>query len=66
MVGDLIKFNSMTSYSNRTIELNGSYYVKIPLRSSAILNNENDDEYCSIWSILAKLHPIADSKNYSF
>ena len=30
---------------------------KIPLRSSASLNIKNDDKYCFIWSILAKLHP---------
>ena len=41
----------------KTGELNGSNYVKIPLRSYAILNNENNDKYCFIWSILASLHP---------
>ena len=37
-------------------ESNVSNYVKIPLRSSALLNTENDDAYCLIRSILAKLH----------
>ena len=37
-------------------ELNGSSYVKIPLRSSAILNIQNNDKNCFIWSILASLH----------
>ena len=37
--------------------MNGSNYVKIPLRSNAILNIENNDKYCFIWSILASLHP---------
>ena len=37
--------------------MNGSNYVKIPLRSNAILNNENNDKYCFLWSILASLHP---------
>ena len=27
--------------------MNGSNYVEIPLRSNAILNNENIDKYCS-------------------
>ena len=36
--------------------MNGSNYVKIPLRSNAILNIENIDKYCFIWSILARLH----------
>ena len=43
--------------------MNGSSYVKIPLRSSAILNIEANDNFSFIWSILAYLHPIADSKN---
>ena len=29
----------------------------IPLRSNAILNIENNDKYCSLWSILAYLRP---------
>ena len=37
--------------------MNGKSYLKIPLRSAAILNIENDDKYCFNWSILAKLHP---------
>ena len=32
-------------------------YVKIPLRSNAILNIENDDRFCFLLSILACLHP---------
>ena len=32
-------------------------YVKIPLRSNAIFNIENNDKYCSLWSKLASLHP---------
>ena len=41
----------------------GSSYVKIPFRSSTNLNIENDDKSFFIWSILAKLHPKAESKN---
>ena len=41
----------------KTGELNSSSYVKFPLRSSAILNFQNNDKYCFIWSILASLHP---------
>ena len=51
------KINSMTIYFYKTTELNGSNYVKIPLGSNAILNVENNDKYCFIWSILAYLHP---------
>ena len=41
----------------KTGGLNGTSYVKIPLRSSAILNIQNNDKYCFIWSISASLHP---------
>ena len=51
----------MTIYFYKTDELKGSSYVKIPLRSSAILNIENDDKYCFLWSILAHLHPCESS-----
>ena len=49
--------NSMMVCFFKTIELNGSNYVKFPLRSNAILNIEKNDKYCSMWSIKAKLHP---------
>ena len=51
------KINSMTVYFYKTNELNGSNYIKIPLRSNAILNIENNDRHCFIWSILGYLHP---------
>ena len=56
------KINSMTVYFYKTGELNGSNYVKIPLRSNAILIVENNDKYCSIWSILACLHPCNNNR----
>ena len=46
----------MTIYFHKTGEMNGRSYGKIPLKSAAILNIENDDKYCFIWSISAKLH----------
>ena len=39
--------------------MNGSNYVKITLRSKAILNIENNDKYCFLRSILAYLHPCS-------
>ena len=51
------KINSMKISFYKTVELNGTSYVKIPLRSSAILNVQNNDKYCFIWSILASVHP---------
>ena len=41
----------------KTDELNGSSYVKVPLRSNSLINIKNYDKYCLIWSILASLHP---------
>ena len=52
------KINSMTIFFYKTTELNGSCYVKVPIRCSTILNSQNDDKYCFIWSILAHLHPV--------
>ena len=37
------KLYSMTIYFYETTEMNGSNYIKIPLRSNAILNIENND-----------------------
>ena len=52
------KFNSMTIYFYKTNEMNGSNYVKNPLRSNAILSFEKIDTYCFLWSILAYFHPF--------
>ena len=51
------KINSMKIRFYKTGELNSSSYVKIPLRSNALINLKNNDKYCFIWSILAGLHP---------
>ena len=56
------KINSMTVYFYKTGELNGSNYVKIPLRSNAIMIIENNDKYCFIWSISASLHPCNNNR----
>ena len=65
------RVNSMTISYYNTGNMDGSSYVKVPLRSSAILNIKNDDKYCFLWSILAKLHPceiifnkISSYRNY--
>ena len=55
------KLYSMTIYFYKTNDLNGSNYTKIPLRSNAILNIENNDKYCFLWSILAYLHPCINT-----
>ena len=51
------KLYSMTIYFFETTEMNCSKYIKIPLRSNAILNVEKNDKYCFLWSILAYLDP---------
>ena len=51
------KINSMKISFYKTTELNGSSYLKIPLRTNALINIKNNDKYCFIWSILASLHP---------
>ena len=51
------KINSMTIYFYKTGEKNSSNYVEVPWRTNAILNLENYDNYCFLWSILAYLHP---------
>ena len=43
--------------------MDGSSYVKIPLRSSGRLNIKNDDKYCFLWSILASLYPCENNSN---
>ena len=50
------KINSMKRRFYKTDELNGSSYVKIPLRSAALIKKTND-KTCFIWSVLASLHP---------
>ena len=51
------KINSMKIGFYKTGELNGSSYVKISLRSNALINIKKNDKYCFIWSILASVHP---------
>ena len=55
------KISSMRIYFYKTNGRNGSNYVKIPLRTNAILNIENNDKYCFLWSILASLHPCTNN-----
>ena len=55
------KINSMKISFYKSTELNGTSYVKIPLRSNAILNIQNNDKYCFIRSILASLHPCENT-----
>ena len=58
------RINAMKISFYKTVELNGSNYVKIPLRSNALINSENNDKYCFIWSVLASLHPCENDHPY--
>ena len=51
------KINSMTISFFQTGEIIGSNFVKIPVRSNAVLKIENKDKYCFLWSILVFLYP---------
>ena len=51
------KINWMKIRVYKTGELNDSSYVKIPLRSNALIKIKNNDKCCFSWSILADLHP---------
>ena len=55
------KINSVKISFYKSVELNGTSYVKIPLRSNAILRIQSNDKYCFIWSILASLHPCENT-----
>ena len=55
------KINSLTIHFYKTNEMNGSNFLKIPLRSNAILNVENIDKYCFLYSILAYLYPCINN-----
>ena len=57
------RVNSMTISYYNTGNMDGSSYVKVPLRSSAKVKIKNDDKYCFVWSILAKLHPCENNPN---
>ena len=51
------KINSMKIRFYKTGERDGSSYVKIPLRSNALIKIKNNNKYCFIWSVLFSLHP---------
>ena len=46
----------MTLEFYETGDMNGRSYVKVPLRSSAVLNDKIVDKYCFLLSILVKFH----------
>ena len=50
--------NHLKLYFHKTNPINGRTYIKFPIRTNSILNIQNNDSYCFVWSILAFLHPV--------
>ena len=50
--------NYLKKYFIKTLALNGRTYVKFLTRTNSILNNQNNDTNCLLWSILASVYPI--------
>ena len=44
--------NHLKIYFHKTNPFNGMTYKKFPIRTNAILNIQNNDTYCFLWSIL--------------
>ena len=57
------KPDPLTIFFYKTTDLKRSSYFRVPSRSSAIMKIENDDELNFLWSLSARLQPIALSKN---
>ena len=55
---DMQGIKHLKIYFHKTNPLNGRTYVKFPIRSNSILNIQNKDAYCFLWSILANIHPV--------
>ena len=53
----------MTINFDKTTEMNAPFYVKVPFRNSAILNNVKYYKNCFLWSILASFHPCKSPVN---
>ena len=55
---DLQGINHLKICFHKTKALNGMTYIKFPIRTNSILNIQNADTYCFLWSILANIHPV--------
>ena len=53
--------NHLNIYFHKTNPINGKTYVKFPIRTNAILNIQNNETYCFLWSILAFLYPVNEN-----
>ena len=48
----------LKKYFHKTKSSNGMTNVQCPIRTNSILNFQNVDTYCFLWSILASIHPF--------
>ena len=53
--------NHLKIYFHKTNPINGMTYVEFPIRTNAIINIQNNDTYCFLWSILACLYPVNEN-----
>ena len=57
--------NHLKIYFHKTNVMNGMTFIKFPIRTNSILNIQNKDTYCFLWSIPAYIHPV-DDKNHPY
>ena len=55
---DIQGINRLKIYFHKTNIMNGMTYVKFPIRNNSVLNTQNTDTYCFLWSILANINPV--------
>ena len=53
--------NHLKIYFDKTNPINGMTYKKFPIRINSILNIQNNDTYCFLWSILASIHLVNEN-----
>ena len=54
----LDSFVKIMLHMNGVNALRGNSYIKLPFKSNSIINIQNRDNMCFIWSILAQLYPV--------
>lgn len=64
----LVEILNLTVNINKYVPLGGglSTYVEVPeaiKRKKAVVNIENNDSYCFLWSVMAALHPVKNNVN---
>ena len=50
--------NNLTYYKDEDIE--ASSYIKLPFKTNAVINVQNEDDKCFLWTIISCLHPTED------